>query len=70
MFLKLIRLLLNYDDILLANSSKTTQIVRVMRGFYSVSPSHTIDQCHPHYPLEPLSLSLHIISSPLSIQWF
>ena len=51
MLLKLSRLLLLYNDILLANSSRTSRIIRVMRGFYSVSASHTIDQCHPYYCL-------------------
>ena len=35
-----------------------------MKGFYSVSPSHTIDQCHPYY-LSPLSLCfIHSQVSP------
>ena len=46
------------DDILLAHSSNTSRINTVMREFYSVSLTHTIDQCRPYYPSEPLSLCL------------
>ena len=48
----------SFDDyIFLANSSKTSRIVKAVRGFYSVSPLHTNDQCRPYYPSQSLSLS-------------
>ena len=37
---------------------KTSQIINVMRWFYSVNPSHTINQCCPYSPSQSLSLCL------------
>ena len=47
----------SFDDyILLANSSKTSQMVKAVRGFCSVSPLHTIDKCCLYYLSQSLSL--------------
>ena len=44
------------SNILLANSSKTSRKIKTVRGFYSVSLLHTIDQCRLYYPSQHLSL--------------
>ena len=54
-----------HNYILLANSSKTSRIINVARGFYSISLLHTIDQCRPYYPSQSCHYAIHIIRSSL-----